>query len=227
MKMRKKLLYFLILLRAIVGRDVSAAELNPSVKSWLAAQTNLQSWTADFVQTRTLKSLAQPLTTAGHVWFAAPNQFRWELGNPPQTIAVRGPTELLIFYPRLKRVERFALTGDQPGRWRDALSLLEAGFPRSETELEARYNILSQTVTGNICELVLQPKSSSARRMLRQIKIDVDTGNFSLSGTELEFADGSTMRNDFKNSVLNPKLDAQMFAPPIPGDYKVVEPLKQ
>jgi outer membrane lipoprotein-sorting protein len=227
MKMRKKLLYFLILLRAIGGRDVAAAELNPAVKSWLAAQTNLQSWTADFVQTRTLKSLAQPLTTAGHVWFAAPNQFRWELGSPPQTIAVRGPTELLIFYPRLKRVERFALTGDQPGRWRDALSLLEAGFPRSESELEARYNILSQNVSGNICELVLQPKSSSARRMLRQIKIDFDARNLSLSGTELEFADGSTMRNDFKNPVLNPKLDAQMFAPPIPGDYKVVEPLKQ
>src|SRR5262245_39161944 len=108
-----------------------SAELNPAVSTWLAAQTNIQSWSADFVQTRTLKSLTQPLTATGHVWFAAPNRFRWELGHPAQTIAVRVTEELLVIYPRLKRVERFLLTGEQTGAWRDALALLEAGFPRS------------------------------------------------------------------------------------------------
>jgi hypothetical protein len=34
------------------------------------------------------------------------------------------------------------------------------------------------------------------------------------------------MRNDFTNAVLNPKLDPSVFAPPIPSDYTVVEPLK-
>jgi outer membrane lipoprotein-sorting protein len=225
--MKRNCFFFLFLVWAIGVTGARAEELNPTVKSWLAAQTNIQTWSADFVQTRTLKSLAQPLTTSGHVWFAAPTRFHWELGNPPQTVAVRAPSELLIFYPRLRRVERFPLTGDQPGRWRDALALLEAGFPRSEAELVARYNILSQTVNGNVGELVLQPKSTSARRMLRQIKIDFDTRNSSLLGTELEFADGSTMRNDFKNEVLNPRLDEQLFNPPIPEGYKIVEPLKQ
>src|SRR5579885_2250676 len=56
---------------------------------WRNAQTNIQTWEADFVQTRTLKSLTHPLTATGHVWFAAPNRFHWELGHPPQTIAVR------------------------------------------------------------------------------------------------------------------------------------------
>ena len=62
--------------------------------------------------------------------------------------------------------------------------------------------------------------------MMPQIRIDFDTKDFSLRGTELHFADGSTMRNDFKNPVLNPKLDEKLFAPEIPSDYKSIEPLK-
>lgn len=207
---------------------IQAAEtgLNPQLAAWLNAQPNVQSWSADFVQTRKLKAVVQPLTATGHVWFAAPNRFRWELGNPPQTIAVRAPAELLILYPRLKRVEVFPLTGNQTGPWRDALSLLEAGFPRSQADLEARYNILSQAVTDHRGEVVLQPKSQAARRMIPQLKIEFDTQNSTLLATELQFADGSTMRNDFKNAVLNPPIEPSMFAPEIPKDYKVTEPLK-
>src|SRR5581483_3981249 len=219
---------FCWLLLSLIGatRAATAAEMDPLVARWLAAQVNLQTWSADFVQTRTLKSLAQPLVSSGHVWFMAPNRFRWELGNPPQTIAVRAPSELLIFYPRLRRVERFPLTGGQTGQWRDALALLEAGFPRSQAELQARYNILSQNVAGGICVLRLQPKSETARRMLPLLEIDFDTQDLVLRGTQLQFADGSTMRNDFKNAVVNPKLDERMFAPPIPADYRIIEPLR-
>ncbi len=227
--MKKRLLVAIVLLStlATVPQAMSAAELNPVVVAWLKAQPNLHTWSADFIQTRALKSLTQPLKATGHVWFSAPNRFRWELGHPPQTIAVRATDELLILYPKLKRVEKFPLTGNQTGPWRDALALLEAGFPRSQAELEAQYNILGQKISGETCEVTLQPKSAAARRMMPQIKIDFDTRDFSLRGTELQFADGSTMRNDFEKAVLNPPLDPQMFNPPIPADFKVVEPLKK
>lgn len=199
-------------------------QLNPEVASWLAAQSKIQTWAADFTQTRTLKSLTMPLKSTGHVWFAAPDRFRWELGHPPRTIAVRAPDQMLIFYPQLKRVERFPLTG-QAGPWREALELLQAGFPRSASELESRYDILSQSVSGGIGKLVLAPKSAAARRMMPRIEIDFDTQNQSLLATELEFADGSTMRNDFTNPEMNPKVDEAKFTPPIPSDYTVSEPL--
>ncbi len=204
-----------------------AAEINPSVVSWLTAQTNLQAWSADFVQTRTLKSLVQPLTATGHVWFAAPNRFRWELGQPPKTIALRAPTELLVSYPALKRVERYPLKGGQKNQWSDALSLLEAGFPRSQRELESHFHIRSQSATNHLCELVLQPRSTAARKMMPQLIITFDTRQFSLLATQLQFADGSTLHNDFMNATLNPQLEAGLFTPNIPPDFKVSEPLKQ
>jgi outer membrane lipoprotein-sorting protein len=223
---QRQLLFSILVLLSTPGAFLRAVETNSLVSAWAAAQTNIHSWSADFVQTRNLKSLAQPLTAEGHIWFAAPNQFHWELGHPPQTIAVRTPTELLVIYPRLKRAEHFPLNGAQTGPWRDALALLEAGFPRSQEELQAQYNIISEKINGGICAVTLQPKSASARRMMPQIKIDFDIKDFSLRGTELEFADGSTLRNDFKNPEINPTLDEKLFAPEIPPDYKNIEPLK-
>jgi outer membrane lipoprotein-sorting protein len=78
-----------------------AQDTNALFEKWLAVQTNLQSWTGDFTQTRSLKVLAQPLVTAGKVW-VRPGEFRWELGQPPQTIVLRQPNQLLIMYPQLK-----------------------------------------------------------------------------------------------------------------------------
>lgn len=205
----------------------TAADANALVSNWLSAQTNLLTWSADVTQTRSLKTLAQPLVAQGRVWFAAPNRFRWEIVSPSQTIAVRQLNELLVIYPKLKRAERYPLNGNQAGPWKDALALLEAGFPRSRAELDERFKILSQSVSNDLCELTMQPTASSARRLMPQIKIAFSTNDFALRATELRFADGSTMRNDFSNPKLNPKLEDGLFAPKLEGDFKIVEPLKK
>jgi outer membrane lipoprotein-sorting protein len=215
----------ILALMTALSASTRADDLSPQVVVWLEAQAKIHTWTADFTQTRRLKSLTQPLTAHGRVWFSEPNKFRWELGNPPQTIAVRAPDELEILYPKLHRVEKFALTGTGP--WREALSLLEAGFPRSREAMQAQYNVISQQFDGNVCRLVLQPKSVAARKMMPKIEVDFDTKENLLRGTELEFADGSTMRNDFSNIVTNPQIDQQQFSPAIPTDYKVIEPMKR
>jgi len=204
-----------------------AADTDALISKWIAAQTNIHTFSADVVQTRTFKSLAQPLTAYGHLWFEAPNRFRWELTNPVPSIAVRGPEEMLVIYPKIKRAERYALTGEQAGQWRDVMKLLDAGFPRSEADVQSQYNILSQQVNGDVCELTLQPKAAAARKLMPQIKIGFSTKNSTLASTELKMADGSTMRNDFKNIELNPKIDESLFAPKFDSSYKIAEPFKQ
>jgi outer membrane lipoprotein-sorting protein len=200
---------------------------SPALDSWIAAQTNIQTWSAEFTQTRSLKALSQPLKASGHVWFAAPNRFHWELGDPAQTIAVRDAAEMLVIYPNLKRAERYPLDGREAGPWRDALALLEAGFPRSRQELESRFKILSETRLDDIVALDLQPKPPAARRMMPRIRVEFSAVDYSLRGTELHFADGSTLRNDFKKPTLNPTLDPHLFHPKLDEGFKIVEPLKK
>jgi len=218
-------LKFSILLLFAVGSG--AAEPSALVSQWLSAQTNIQTWTADVVQTRNLKSLTKPLTAEGRVWFAAPNRFRWEIGSPPQTIAVRKTDEMLVIYPRLKRAERFSLDQQNAGPFKDTLALLDAGFPRSRADLDARFQIASQSLSNEVCTVVLQPKSPSARRMMPEIRVSFGTNDWTLRSTELQFGDGSTMHNRFTNPKLNPPIDEKLFNPVLESDIKIVEPMKR
>ena len=84
---------------------------------------------------------------------------------------------MYVIYPRLKRAERYPLSG-ATGQWRDTLALLDAGFPRSQAEVESRYNILSITPLDDATEVTLQPKSASARRMMTQIRIGFSRKTF-------------------------------------------------
>ena len=203
-----------------------AADTNALLSGWLDSQKTIRTWSADFVQTRRLKSFTEPLTATGQVWFAAPNQFRWELGNPPQTIALRQPDQMLVIYPRLKRVEKYPLTGAAAGQWKDTMALLEAGFPRDRAELESRFKVSAMSVSNAVCEITLVPTSSQARKMIPQMKIAFGTNDFSLLGTELEFADGSTMRNDFQNPKINEPSGDDRFQPKLDPGFKLVEPMK-
>src|SRR5229473_2806354 len=56
-----------------------AGDSDPLFERWYSAQTNLQSWSADFTQTRSLKILSQPLVGTGKVWVTS-SRFRWEMG---------------------------------------------------------------------------------------------------------------------------------------------------
>ena len=113
------------------------------------------------------------------------------------------------------------------GEWKETLALLEAGFPRTRADLEGRFKILSQAASNDVCELVLQPKSAAARRLIPAIRITFATNDFSLRATELTFADGSRMSNEFTHSQLNPPLNEDLFTPKLADDFKIVEPLKR
>ena len=86
--------------------------------------------------------------------------------------------------------------------------------------------MLSQSLSNEVCEVTLQPRSASARKLMPQIKIAFATNDFMLRATELQFADGSTMRNEFANARLNPKLPEDLVDPKIDSSFRVVEPTK-
>lgn len=217
-------LLILTLVAVTIPSRTSAGDSDRVLNAWLEAQTNFQSWSADFVQTRTLKTLTTPLCATGHVWFTVPNRFRWELGQPAQTIAIRQPDYVWIQYPRLKRAEKYSLGTEASGPWKDAMALFDAGFPRSRADLEQRFQIIAVTTATDRHELKLQPRSAQTRRFLPQIKLGLDLAGTRLLSTEMTFQDGSTVRNDFTNIVVNGSIDPAQFEPRVPADWQVTEP---
>jgi outer membrane lipoprotein-sorting protein len=209
----------------LASQIVIAADNAAVLDGWFAAQKNLHSWSADFVQTRTLKTLTRPLVATGHVDFAVPAQFRWELGRPARTIALGGNGEMFVIYPLLKRAEHYPFGPSAPKQWRDMMSLLQAGFPRSREDFDAEFQLLSLTETNGVWQLALQPQSASARQMMPELRLGLATNDFSLVSTEMIFVDGSRMRSVFTNAVVNPAPAANLFTWQPPADYKVTNPL--
>ena len=188
---------------------------------WLASQQSIKAWSAEFTQVRTFPTLSKPLETPGRVVFEAPSSFRWELGIPARTIAVRSEHSVTIYYPRLKRAERYPLGDEAKGPWRDAMILLDAGFPRSREELEKRFVMVEVKKEEGLGHLVLRPRSIRARRMLPRLRFKFSLETLELKESEFEFADGSIMRNEYRKSESNPSLDEHVFSLPLPGDVTV------
>ncbi len=70
MNIFQKLFFALGIFSAL--QNVLADETNSVLDSWFAAQKNVRTWSADFIQTRALKTLTQPLVAKGHISFFAP-----------------------------------------------------------------------------------------------------------------------------------------------------------
>ena len=204
-----------------------AADTNAFLTNWLAAQSQLKTWTAGFTQTRTIKTLKQPLRSDGKLIFAAPNNFRWQLGDPAQTIAIRNSNEMSVIYPKLKRAERYPLSGAGNEPWRDALALMDAGFPSSAEELNARFKLISLQLTNDTAQIRMEPRSAMAKKFMSEVQLVLRTNDFAMLANQLQFADGSTLRNDFTNAVKNPDVAADAFKADVPADYTIVEPMKK
>jgi len=204
----------------------SAADYDAQFNRWFEVQTNLQNWSGDFTQTRTLTVLNQPLVSPGKVW-VKPGEFRWELGQPVQTIVLRRPDQLLIIYPRLKRAEKYPLNAAPAGPMKDALALMDASLPRDRTSMEQHFRLVSSALTNSVLQMILQPRSEAARKMIGQVMIGFHTNDFTIAATEMKFADGSKLHNDFTNVVVNQPLDPKLFETDVPPDYTVTEPLTQ
>jgi outer membrane lipoprotein-sorting protein len=214
----------LLLLLCLAPAAVRADDYEAQFNEWFAAQTNMQTWSADFIQTRSLMALSTPLKSSGNVW-VEPGKFRWELGHPPQTIVIRNPNSLLILYPRFKRAEIYALDKIPPGPLKDAMALLDVSVPRSRAALEEHFQLLSATITNSILQMTLQPKSPSARQFIGAVVMGFHTNDYVIAASQMNFSDGSTLRNDFTNVVFNQAMDPKLFETNLPSDYTVVAPL--
>lgn len=210
----------------LLAMPACAAPDDQLVQDWLKTQAAARSWSADFKQVRELKALAEPLTATGKIWFAAPDQFCWEVLKPVPTIATRTDDNLLVIYPRLKRAEEYSLAALRQGPWKDLISLLDTGFPRSREEFEQRFAVRAvQDIPGGK-RLVLDPKSALVKKYLPEISIDIRTPDLMLMATTMTFVDGSVLRNEFSNQKLNPPIDPAIFQPSLAGD-SVTHPLAQ
>lgn len=203
----------------------AAPDLAP-LDAWLGRQENVTSLKADFTQTRKLKTFNKPLVSEGTLSFQEPESFRWEIEKPSPSIAIFGPEEVVVIYPKLKRAELMKMSDVAKTKYADTFELIKSGFPRSRKELERLFNIEGLEKKGDLYELRLSLKRRGSDNPVKEARVYFRPDQAGISATELELADGSLIRNDFKNMDINAKVPASAFDQTLPEGTAVSEPLK-
>ena len=171
------------------------AQDTTAIKQWISAQQNLKSLSATFTQTRTLRTLRKPLVSAGNFYYKAPNQFRWEHGNPVQTIAVHSDDTLTLLDVTKKRAQVAKTDGEGSNRSQFG-AYFDMSFPKSWEEFDQNFNVLSVDNVDGVTHAKVSPKSRKLGRGMKAITFFIDSRN-QLKGFSMEFKDRSTMETIF------------------------------
>ncbi|WAC17895.1 outer membrane lipoprotein carrier protein LolA [Luteolibacter sp. SL250] len=196
---------------------VSAALAQDAViDGWLERQATITSLDAGFTQQRKLPSLKEPVTTPGRISFAKPDKFRWQLGEPMQTLAVSDGITLTLIEESEKSARQISKDAPQAARF----SLLSGKAFESKEAFYGSFEIIESRVTAGIHQFTLKPKDRRMRSNVPWVFIDIDPVKKELRAMELEMQDKSRVRTVFENPRFNTKLPDSFFKPDLTG-YKV------
>lgn len=206
--MRLLLLFSLVL----AGSPLEGAEdVDAFIEKWIGQQKSTRTITAEFVHTRTLPTLRGAQRHPGKLWFQAPSQFRWELGDPAQMVVLRNGDEVLAIQPRRNSVTAIDLKDETSSKGAEYAMLLRHPMAASAEEFQQQFEVQEFSQEESSVLLSLLPRSTEARRSLRglQLRIERDTGIVSMM--ELTLRDGATLRTDFHRVLLNRAVDNAIF----------------
>lgn len=222
----KSLLVGLLFIGLFSSSSFAGEELDLTpVKKWLKRMGGTKSLEATFVQQKYLRTLRSPLTTKGHIWIQYPDNFRWELGVPPSTVAIRNQDWLTVMRPKKKHAQRIslALEKDKGGSAVPAaIHSIASTFPRSMAELRVHFDILNIGNDGKVYELTLKPRDKKLTRAMRRMVFFINMEKYFLQGFEIQFRDKSRVRTTFTKLKFNPTIPAQLLKPNLEG-YEVSE----
>lgn len=210
------LLIPVILLSLSVFRPLlSATELSPAESTDLMARlrdlgAKHPSIQADFTEEKMSHLLNKPLVTEGAIQFSFPDKFRREAkGNNPSTTTSDGKS-LWIYYPKFKEAEHYKL--GEHSILDDSMQALTAGF--SFDHFGEFYNLKAFREDGGY-RLILTPRHSNLKRLIRELTIWLDDAYTPLKGKIIIMPKGDEVTTIYKNVVRTSLPDSVFeFTPP-------------
>lgn len=164
----------------------------------------------ELTEQRQVAGLNQPLETPGKLWLAPDGRFRWQLGEPPQTL-------LLIdgerFWQREGGTDREGSTANL-GEASRLVAILSAVFRGQRNTLAEAWAITDATPEpGGGWTVQLRPEDRALRRGVNGLALRIN-GNGLPQAWTLSLRDGTVLSAVFARVDLNPALPAGLFTDP-------------
>jgi len=189
----------------------SVGDISP-LRAMIALQKSIHTLSADFTQSRSLKTLRDPLISHGKLWIQPQQFFRWELGTPPKTIVIGTPTETTVIQPFKKTASKKIRSSPIGGTdTSEAFGMMSLPGNGDFDDFQREVRILRTENSAGIFHVEFIPKNTEQVRGLTAIRLDFNSQTGQWIRLELLTRDGSSIRNDFTDIKTNQKLDPHLF----------------
>jgi outer membrane lipoprotein carrier protein len=196
----------------IAGSQVARGDA-AVLESWLKRQASIETLEAAFTQERRLPSLKQPVTTSGKLSFSKPGRVRWQLGEPPATLALSDGTTLTLIDYSTKTARTLPAGSPQAARF----SMLTGKGFQTAADFHAMFEVSAHGIDSGIHQYTLRPKDRRLRSQVPWVFLNIDPAKNELRAMELELQDKSRIRTIFHQPVFNTKLPPTLFQADLTG----------
>lgn len=130
----------------------------------------------------------------------------------------------MVIHPDKKLVEKRVMGKDTGNQAEMERAFLESGIPDSLEEFQKFFRILGVESEEGKHRLKLEVKDARAQGALVSVSFLIDPTTNLLSGYDVEFRDGSSIRTRFQKVRKNAEIDGALFNPDTSGFH--IEELK-
>ena len=185
------------------------------LRHWMDKARSINSLAATFDELRFLDKKMAPIVSHGELWMSKQKLFRWQLGNPPTTIAIREPDGRFCFIDAKHRKAKV---------WaREAMEVLHFS-PRNESTSEKGFrsveefyqhfrlkSVVEDSREPHVFNIELELRDRWASIFILRVNATICLADGFLRGFVVFMRDGSRYEMRVNTIQLNPKLEDQLF----------------
>ena len=212
----RNLLIVLLAASGLNAQELSSKEVE-TLLARLSASRAGAAMQADFREERRLALMNKPVIETGTVSFLPPDKFRRQVDNG--TLTLCDGDVLWLYYPQFGEAEKYTLSSNRS--LRESIAAMTSGFGLQN--LSKNYNVQARK-TANGYRATLTPKTSSLRKTVAEIQIDISSELFA-KRLEIVGAEGDRTLVTFSNER-RVSLSPEDFEFQPPQGVRVSEPLR-
>ena len=207
---------------ALASLPASAAAQRPSDRAASAAPTfdelyrqgqaanrNIRTLTARFVETTTKALLERPIVERGLLYVERPSRVALHYTDPPDRRVVIDGKWMTTLWPSMKVNQRMNV-----GRAQEQVQKYFVGGDAGELRRIFDIELRPQSERRGTRELIMLPKRKQIRESLSRLELWVDEGSGLLNAMRMTFAGGDVKVMEFENVTPNAPIDPAVFVLP-------------
>lgn len=207
--MKRNLLILFILLFSIPsfsqGTKMTDAEIKTFTEKISSESKKIQTLQSDFIQTKKMDFLNKDIVTSGKMVLKSPNQLSWKYTKPYQYSVIFKDNKIFINDQGKKS------SVDAKSKMFEKINKLIAGTANgnifSDPEFVVRY---FQNGENTVARFI--PKSTQLLKYIKQIDLQFNDNQNTVSQVTMLEASGDTTNISFKNTKTNASVSADAFS---------------